>query len=389
MQDLKKYAQTAVQLAALDAMERHNGHVATAASELGMFETNLRRMIRHLKARAAKFGHSPEHDMTRTVPEGFAVKGVSTYYNKDGVPSGQWVKSSIDRERQLELMRETIDALKSELPTAEPVALIEKARQDELLNLYVITDYHIGMYAWGEETGGDWDIKIAEDTLVRWFAAAIQTAPAAHTGVFCNLGDFAHWDGISAVTPTSGHVLDADTRFRMLVRIMIRVVRRVIGMLLDKHEHVHVLMAEGNHDLASSGWLSEIFAAYYEAEPRVTVDTRPDPYYCIEHGDTSLFFHHGHKKPFKALESVFVAKFREVYGRTKHSYAHTGHLHHEKSQETNTMTLRQHRTLAAPDSHASRGGWMSGRSARVETYSKRYGHVATNEISYQMLLESK
>jgi hypothetical protein len=156
-------------------------------------------------------------------------------------------------------------------------------------------------------------------------------------------------------------------------------------MLLQKHQHVHFLMAEGNHDLASSAWLRELFAALYIDEPRVTVETRPDPYYCIEHGKTALFFHHGHKKRFDSLETVFVAKFREVYGRTKYAYAHTGHLHHNVVKETNTMTLEQHRTLAAPDSHASRGGWMSGRDAKVVTYHKDFGEVGRISISPEMI----
>src|SRR5690606_27072079 len=163
----------------------------------------------------------------------------------------------------------------------------------------------------------------AEDTLVGWFGAAIAQAPDSHTGVFAQLGDLLHWDGIQAVTPTSGHVLDADTRFQKLVRVAISVIRRVTAMLLQKHERVVLLMAEGNHDLASSAWLRELFAALYADEPRIEVITRPDPYYCIEHGRTSLFFHHGHKKRMDSLETVFIAKFREVFGRTKHSYAHT------------------------------------------------------------------
>src|SRR5690606_16900785 len=225
----------------------------------------------------------------------------------------------------------------------------------------------------------------AEDTLVGWFGAAIAQAPDSHTGVFAQLGDLLHWDGIQAVTPTSGHVLDADTRFQKLVRVAISVIRRVTAMLLQKHERVVLLMAEGNHDLASSAWLRELFAALYADEPRIEVITRPDPYYCIEHGRTSLFFHHGHKKRMDSLETVFIAKFREAFGRTKHSYAHTGHLHHNVLRETNTMQIEQHRTLAAPDSHASRGGWMSGRDAKVITYHAEHGEVGRIIVSADML----
>lgn len=43
------------------------------------------------------------------------------------------------------------------------------------------------------------------------------------------------------------------------------------------------------------------------------------------------------------------------------------------------------RTLAAPDSHASRGGWMSGRDAKVITYHAEHGEVGRTTISYDMI----
>jgi hypothetical protein len=190
---------------------------------------------------------------------------------------------------------------------------------------------------------------------------------------------------MDAVTPTSKHLLDADTRFQKLVRVAIRAIRRVIGLLLDKHQRVHVLMAEGNHDMASSIWLREWLRAIYENEPRVHVDVSPDPYYCVEHGKTALFFHHGHKKRPAQIDTVFAAKFREVFGRTEHAYAHMGHLHHIDVKETNLMLVEQHRTLAAPDAHASRGGWLSGRDAQVITYSRRFGEVGRVRVSAKML----
>lgn len=360
------------------------GSARAAAKELGIAHSAIFKAIKGVKAKAALQGYSPDHDMTRTVPDGFKVKGVSTYYDEDGKPRGQWVKSSADRERQAEMMQEAIKALamdiKPEKALPAPASTIAS-----LVNCYVITDYHLGMNAWGEETGADWDMRIAEDTLVAWFGAAIAQSPEAQTGIFAQLGDFLHWDGIKAVTPTSGHVLDADTRFQKVVRVAIGAIRRITSMLLQKHEKVVLLMAEGNHDLASSMWLRELFAALYEAEPRIHVITSPDPYYCYEHGDVSIFFHHAHLKKMDSLETVLIAKFREVYGRTKHSVCHTGHLHHNVLRETNTMIIEQHRTLAASDSHASRGGWMSGRDAKVITYHARYSEVGRVTISYDML----
>jgi hypothetical protein len=144
-------------------------------------------------------------------------------------------------------------------------------------------------------------------------------------------------------------------------------------------------MAEGNHDLSSSAWLREIFAVLHEENPRVKVDKSPDPYYCLEHGQTSLFFHHGHKRKPNEIDKVFAAKYREVFGRTAHSYGHMGHLHHTRALESQLMTVEQHRTLAAPDAYASRGGWISGRDAKVITYHKKHGEAFRTTISPAML----
>jgi hypothetical protein len=343
------------------------------------------RSIEKRKANLIRKGWSPEHDMTHIVPDGFKLKGTSSLY-KEGVkaPVLQWVKTSSDEQRQRELMEAAIAAMGEDLPRMV-FSPAPAACNTDLLNCYVVTDYHLGLLSWHEETGADYDLNIAEQQLVAWFATAIHMAPDAEIGVFAQLGDYLHWDGLDAVTPASKHLLDADTRFQKLVRVAIRVTRRVVDMLLTKHQRVHVLMAEGNHDTASSIWLREWFSAIYENEPRITVDRSPDPYYCVEHGQTSLFFHHGHKKKPASVSDVFVAKFRDVFGRTQHSYAHLGHLHHVDVKENNLMIVEQHRTLAAPDAYASRGGWISGRDAKVITYHKQYGEVGRLTINSDML----
>lgn len=373
-------AQVATDEELIEALQRHGGNITKTSRDLGLNRRTIQRRIPLL----AKRGYSPSHDMTKTVPDGYLVKGTSTLYDDEGKPRLQWVKSNIDAERQLEMMEAAIAAM-GETLKREKARPAPKSVLADLLNLYVLTDYHLGMLAWGEETGADWDVKIAEDTMVAWFAAAIAQSPASRVGIFGQLGDFLHWDGMDAVTPASKHLLDADTRFQKLVRVAIRVIRRVIGMLLEKHEVVHIIQAEGNHDPASSIWLREWLASVYEHEPRVTVDRSPDPYYCYEWGLTSLFFHHGHKRKPTNIDDVFAAKFREVFGRTKYSYAHMGHLHHIDVKETSLMVVEQHRTLAAPDAYASRGGWLSGRDAQVITYHQQFGEVGRVRVSSAML----
>lgn len=364
------------------------GSFRAAARALGVNDRTVCAAVAQARKKAAQAGWAPEHDMRHPVPDGYNVGGISTLYGGDGTVKAQWVKSRADDERREQIMREAFAAFADELPRCIPQNKTPVG-YSELAALYILTDYHLGMLAWHEETGADWDIRIAEELLIGWFGEAIRATPDADVGILAQLGDFLHMDNLDALTPASRNVLDADTRLQKVVRVAIRSVRLIIGMMLDKHPKVHVIMADANHDPVGSIWLREWLSAHYEHDPRVTVDLRADGYYCYEHGDTSLFLHHGHKKKPENIDDVFVAKFREVFGRTKYSFAHLGHMHYAKTLESPLMIVEQHRTLAAPDAYASRSGFMSGRSASAITYHNRFGEVARVTITPDMVAARK
>ena len=371
---------TARQAEAVDALVAEGGNFTATARRLGIARPSLNDRLYGLQRAAARQGVAPVHGVDHQTMPGFTAKRVSTMErNEAGDP--QWVIQEPDKEKMLALIQETIAAISESIPRAKAQAKMKGATLAELANLYIITDYHLGMKSWRDETGEDWDMAIAEDLIYRWFERAIDLAPPSWLAVFAQLGDFTHFDSLEAVTPTSHNLLDADTRAQKMARVAIRIYRRIIKKLLTKYEHVHVIAADANHDPMSSIWCREWLHAHYEDEPRVTVDLAADGYYCYEHGSTSLFFHHGHKRKPSNVDDVFVSKFREVFGRTKHSYGHMGHLHHLETKETNLMIIEQHRTLAAPDAYASRGGWMSGRDAKVITYHKDWGEVSRLTIS--------
>jgi len=358
----------------------------------GMTEKNIAekfkmavRNVQIRKARLTKKGLGHGRDVSALVPDGYLIKGTSTLTDDVGNIKQQWVKTDIDAERQLEIMQAVVEGMCSVIKPLPAVPVSARKVDKKLLNLYTVSDFHLGMLAWADETGDDWDMKIAERLFTKWFDAAFQQAPDAGTGVITILGEMAHFDSLDAVTPTCGQVLDADTRYQKLVRYMIRMVRRVVEMALVKHQTVRLLIVQGNHDESGMIWLAEMFSTLYDNEPRVFVDTSADVYKLVQHGKTTLFFHHGHKARFDAIEPVMIAKFRKAFGESTYSYAHVGHLHHQKIVESRNMIVEQHRTLAAKDAYASRGGWMSGRSANVITYSSEFGEVGRLTISPEML----
>ena len=337
-----------------------------------------------VKKKAALQGYAPEHDFTRPVPQGYVTKGVSTYYNSEGKPSGQWVKASLSHEALVDAIRETIDGFKDDIPPSSAIVAPD-ASEEHLCNLYTFTDYHLGMLAWHKEGGSDWNISLAEKTIIAALARMIDQSPKAHTAVINIQGDFLHTDGKTPETPASKHVLDADSRFPKIRRSAIRIIRSLVTMSLHRHQEVHLIIAEGNHDEESAGWLADLFSVHYEEEPRVTVNDSVLPFYVLEWGNTMLGIHHGHKVKNESLPLLFAAQFPQAWGNTTRREIHCGHRHHRDEKEYNGVTVVQHPTLAARDAYAARGGWIADRAAWAITYHKKYGAVGRVMVTTEML----
>lgn len=367
----------------LDAIEE-TGSATAAARKVGLAHQNVYRSVQALQARAARFGHSPEADAKGEAPPGFRVRGKSTYYDRDGKIRGQWLKTQADADQREAALQAAADALAATLPRAEPVPP-PAVRVEELCTVYTLTDAHVGMLAWHREAGEDWDLDIAEATIIGCFAEAIRSTPAAGVAVFAQLGDFLHYDSLRPETPTSGHLLDADGRFPKMVEAAVRILRRVIQMLLEKHQKLHVIMAEGNHDMASSVWLRTMFKALLENEPRVTVDDSALPYYVLEFGEVMLAWHHSHLKKMEGLPQLMAAQFPQIWGRTRWRYVSTGDKHHASEKEHPGIMVIQHPTLAARDAYAARGGWFANRAMSAITFHRRYGQVGRVTVTPEML----
>lgn len=366
---------------------REHKSMQAAAKALGLTRTGPLQVMRAVKKKAAIYGYSPEHDLIKPIAPGFMARGHSTAYDlrKPGAPPIiQWVKTQRDERQQESIIRAAIDALMEDIPR-EAQAPMPPHSEAQLCTVYTITDAHVGMRAWGEETGADWDLSIAERTLCRVFDALLAQSPPADTCVVSQLGDYLHFDSLVAETPSSKHPVDADSRYSKVIRVAVRVLRHVVGAALRKHRHVHLLVAEGNHDLAGSVWLRQMMRLLYEHEPRLTVIDSELPYYVHQHGKTMLGWHHGHLKKREQLPALFAAQFPGVWGSTTRRYIHTGHLHHVHEQEHPGVTVIQHPTLAARDSYAARGGWVADRQATAITYHAKHGQAGRVTVTPEMV----
>jgi len=371
---LRQYA-TVRQHEILDVL----GKAATqedAARMLGMRTDSLQEHITRLKKKASMQGVSPEHDMKHAVPEGYIVKGVSTYYSEDGSVRGQWVKSALNQNQQ-QIQEAFLEAFKSDIPKIPATKFSNKENIDNaLLNVYVYGDPHIGLRTWEDETGTNHDLNSSINLFTTAHADLVHRSPNADTAIILNLGDYFHADDGRNVTLRSGHVLDVDGRYQKVRIVGFKILRAMIEMALEKHKKVIVWNIQGNHDDYSAIDLSLWLSVAYEDEPRVQIETSPNRFYYYQHGYVMLAATHGDTVRQNKIQGVMSADKSEMWGQTKFRYAHMGHIHHKTLKDEAGVAVETHRVLQPNDLYSHMAGYRSQRDAQCITYHSRLGEYA-------------
>lgn len=360
------------------------GTLRLAAGKLGLARSSVFQTMTRVRRLAGARGFSPGHDYTRAVPEGFVAKGVSTYYDKDGVVRGQWVKSNIVSEHAREVAEEAVRALSEDIPRAAPIAL-PKVSDKSLLAVYPFGDPHFGMYAWAQEAGDDFDLEIARNLTMGAVDRLVDSAPAAETAVILPLGDVFHIDNTSNQTPTGKNSLDADGRFVKVLGIGIQTFRHVIQRALEKHRRVVVRFVGGNHDPHSIWALALTIAAYFEKDPRVEVDLSPSLFWYFRFGKVLIGATHGDKAQHKDLLGIMAADRAKDWGETKHRYWYTGHIHNKTVTESPGVICESFRTLAAKDAWAAGMGYRAGRDMLCIIHNDEHGEIERHRCDVGMI----
>lgn len=376
---------TPTQAAAIEAMIA-TGSVEAAADSLGLSPERLRSRLAEAQRRAARRGHSPEHDTAMPVPPGFHLRGTSTLYGRDGAPVLQWVKTAADQDHRLALLLDAIQEAVEPIRGLYEPGPVPDAAAEHLRNIIPWGDPHLGMYAWADEAGADFDLVIAERELLTAHRALIAAAEPAEVAHIINVGDYFHADNPSNQTSRSGHALDVDTRFARVYQAGVRMMRLAVEASLDRHQRVIVTNVAGNHDDVSAITLSVALAALYEREPRVTVEVSPARHHYYRHGACMYGATHGHQRGAKLrdLGAVMATDRPEWWGATRHRRWYTGHIHQDKVVEVPGCIVESVQTLAPRDAYAAAEGYRSGQSMRLDTVHSEWGWVQriTRGIDY-------
>jgi hypothetical protein len=322
------------------------------------------------------------------VPEGFSERGRSTLYDRNGQVVAEWVKTAKDVQDEANALLKALEGLGDKW---EKPAAIKKPKgplADDLLTVVPIGDAHIGMFSWAEETGQDFDLKIAEANLVAAVDHLVSLAPRAKKALLINLGDFMHSDNARAET-TLGTRVDVDSRWSKILRVAIRAMRRCIERLLETHEQVHVICEIGNHDSNSAVMLALALEQFYENEPRVFIDTSPAKFHWYTFGQNLIGVTHGDTAKIKELPTIMACDRAQDWGNTTQRYWYTGHVHHQTAYEFGGCTVETFRTLAPSDAWHKAKGYRSGQDLKLDVIHKKYGRINRHVVGINQIWDLK
>lgn len=373
---------TTRQLVVLEALVKV-GSIRGTSRELSVSRAYIDEVVKSVKKKSTLSGYIPDMGIIHPVSSPLELTGTSQYHPAEKV----WIKTKVSDLLKRQMFEEAAVAMAEDLKRMKPIAP-PKFSAPDFVNVYTFTDCHVGALVAADECGEAWDLDIAESVLTGCLDVMLSRSVKADDGVLVIQGDWLHQNGSKPFTPTSGHLLDAE-RFTPTVRVCIRIIRRMVKRMLERHQRVRLVICEGNHDIDPTIWLREMFAAWCEDEPRITVEQSELPYYVAQYDLVMLAWNHGHLTKIENLPLFFAAKFPTVWGNTHHRYVDTGHMHHRYVKGHAGITLQQHPTITAADSYSSRHGYLSERVAIATTYHRRHGKYQEYFVTPGMILEEQ
>lgn len=345
---------------------RETGNYREAARRCGVSDSTVRKYVKRSRQDPA-IAAGMDAIGTTLVPAGMWIK---TGKDADGVSRSIYLKPSQTSDDLLERIRAAFEGMEPAKLVAPPEAV-----HADLCTVYPIADAHVGMRAWHRETGSDYDTDIAAERLRSWIAQCVAASPPSETAIILDVGDFTHANDDTYQTPRSKHVLDVDTRMFRTLDVGIATLGGAVESALTKHKTVHVCILPGNHD--ATIYLAVMFALAerYRNEPRVVVHKQPGEFFVHEFGRVMVAAHHGDKAKADQLVHFVADEYAEIWGRTKHRFLFTGHLHHAKVQDIGGMKWEQLRAVTERDAYAISHAYSARAQLQGITYHRDRGEI--------------
>ena len=317
--------------------------------------------------------------------ESLNLTGLTTLYDGDGNIKQQYVKEGAIKGGNLEAFRETVEAfLTSDRIVASNKFKNPSSIDSDTMSIYSIGDAHVGMLAWGKETGEDYDSAICIADHLSAMDLLVEQAHPSKECFIIDTGDFTHMDS-QANTTTKGTRVDVDSRFAKVLGAALDLAVAMTEKALTKHEIVNWRSAIGNHNEHTAIMMSAFIKAWFRNEARVIVHDTPSLFMYHTFGKNLIGITHGHTAKAEKLGEVMSVDCKNEWSASEHRYWYTGHVHHQTVKEFTNCVVETFNTLTSKDAWHAGMGYRSKQSMKSITLHKEYGEISRNTVSQALV----
>lgn len=360
------------------AAYREHGSQALAARAIGISRSAFQNRIRIAHERGFLLSDGARQSVhSAGLSYGEARGGWKHVYDDDGKKTGtiRWTAPELTVDDYISRLRAAFD----DLTPAAPIAPSERTDGD-LLTLYPLFDVHLGLHAWGRETGGDdYDLKLAVQDIRATIANIMAWTPDSERAILLLGGDFFHADDNTAQTPKSRHNLDTDGRHFKVLETGIGIIAETAERLAHKHGTVLIRVLRGNHDEHSHMALSLALQQRYREAQNIEVEDVARDLFMHQWGRCLIAAHHGDKAKPQQL-AMMLAEVCPFWSASPHRVVYTGHVHHDASKDFPGIRWESTRAFCPPDAYGAQ--FAPRRAMQAITFHKERGPVlrATDPI---------
>jgi hypothetical protein len=357
-----------------------------------------------VKKRLDFYYSNPESIVYRNAIEnGIDYNSVKFSWIKNEEVSMFWKREDDPSFTYFDKRHEIIEEMKKHAPTYPKIQ-----RSIKTGNYCLIidpADIHVNKLALAKETGKDYNINIAVDTVYEAVKNLVRTASNSYEIdeiIFVIGNDVLHTDDHRGNT-TSGTPQDYEAPWWLAYQFAKQLYIKCIELFLPIAP-VYIVYCPSNHDWKVGQYLADSLYSWFHNQPDVRFGFDQNNISMLHrkyvvYGNNLIGFTHGDGAKLQDLSNIMQYEAREEWGKTKFAYFYTHHLHHKMTHINNQMVEKDYvgvtvlrsnsmsepnnsvyietiRSPSSPDGWHHRNGYINNTAIEAFVHHTEKGQVA-------------
>lgn len=264
---------------------------------------------------------------------------------------------------------------------------IKRTKMSNHLLVIDIADLHLNKLSLKEETGDEYNLKIAIERANKAIDEILTRAKPYNIEkiLFVIGNDILNTDNNKATT--AGTSQSMETEWWRAFKIARKLYVEIIEKLLTKCD-LHIMHNPSNHDWYSGFMLADAVYCWFHKHPNITWDITNHHRKYFKYGQNLIGTSHGDGAKVDDMPMLMATEAKQLWSQTNYRYIYLHHIHHKKhlkylvGSDKQQITIEYMRSPSGADPWHSRNGYHAPKSIEGFIHDKENGQVARITVNF-------